>query len=264
MGLFKQDRQPFWAAAVFPEITPQSQLMARWQGDQIEHAENQFRRMMPELTAEVQATTLSFGNMHRYGTLCTNYLRARREVFIDAKGWDLPQTEGMEFDQYDTPVSRWVVVHEYGRVLAGMRLTPTTAKCGQYSYMLRDAQRGLLENIPPHVLFFDAPVRHDIWEATRLFVVASVSAQRRLVIQTVLLEHMSASARELGAKAIIGIVPAIFSRWMKRIGMSATPVGPAIEIDGDRTQAALMNVINPYHENAKKKPEPAAESLSDQ
>jgi len=32
---------------------------------------------------------------------------------------------------------------------------------------------------------------------------------------------------------------------MKRIGMDATPVGPALEIDGDRTQAALMNVVNP-------------------
>lgn len=246
MGLLKENMRPYWATEVFPDIVPQTQLTPRWKGDDIEHKENQFRRHAPELTVEVQATTLSFANMHRYGLLCANYLKARREVFIDNKGWDLPQTEGMEFDQYDTPLSRWVVVHEYGRVLAGMRLTPTTAKCGQYSYMLRDAQRGLLENIPQDVLFFDAPVRPDIWEATRLFVAASVSSRRRLIMQTILLEHMSASARELGAKAIIGIVPAVFSRWMKRIHMSATPVGPPLDIDGDRTQAALMNVVNPY------------------
>ncbi len=214
------------------------------------HAQNQFRRLAPELTVEIQATTLSFGNMHNHGRLFSNYLKARREVFIDIKGWDLPQTEGMEFDQYDTPLSRWVVVHEYGRVLAGMRLTPTTAKCGQYSYMLRDAQLGLLANIPQHILFFDAPVRPDIWEATRLFVSASVSSKRRLVIQTVLLEHMAASARELGASAIIGIVPAVFSRWMKRIRMSATHVGPALKIDGDHTQAALMSVTAPHKESS--------------
>ena len=247
MGLLNDKVRPYWAAEVFPEIVPQRQLMPLVRADEIDHAENQFRRHTPELTGEVQATTLSFGNIHRHGLLLANYLKARREVFIDIKGWDLPQTEGMEFDQYDTPLSRWVVVHEYGRVLAGMRLTPTTAKCGQYSYMLRDAQRGLLENIPEHILFFDAPVRPDIWEATRLFVAASVSSKRRLIIQTILLEHMAASARELGATAIIGIVPAVFSRWMKRIGMNATQVGPALEIDGDRTQAALMNVVDPYH-----------------
>ncbi|RKF14238.1 N-acyl-L-homoserine lactone synthetase [Roseovarius spongiae] len=212
---------------------------------EIEHKDNQFSRVAPEMTGEIQATTLSFGNMHHYGSLYARYLNARREVFIDAKGWDLPETEGMEFDQYDTPQSRWVVVHEYGRVLAGMRLTPTTAKCGQYSYMLRDAQRGLLEDIPRDILFFKAPVRQDIWEATRLFVSASVSSKRRLIVQTILLEHMAASARELGARAIIGIVPAVFSRWMKRIGMNATPVGAPMTIDGDRIQAALMNVVNP-------------------
>jgi N-acyl-L-homoserine lactone synthetase len=246
MGLLKEHDTPYWAAEVFPEIVPQRDLTPAFQVVEVEHADNQFTRLSSELTLEIQATTLSFGNMYRHGPLLANYLKARREVFIDAKGWDLPQTEGMEFDQYDTPLSRWVVVHEYGRIMAGMRLTPTTAKCGQYSYMLRDAQRGLLENIPQDVLFFDAPTRPDIWEATRLFVAATVSSKRRLAIQTILLEHMAASARELGCRAIIGIVPAVFSRWMKRIGMDATPVGPVHNIDGDRTQAALMNVTNPY------------------
>ncbi len=239
-----EQRSLYRAADVFPELVPQPPTTAMPVRD-IETMENQFTRSLPELTGEIQATTLSFENMHAYGRLFPNYLKARREVFIDAKGWDLPQTSGMEFDQYDTPQSKWVIIHEYGRVVAGMRLTPTTASCGQYSYMLRDAQRGLLDHIPQNVLYFEAPVRPAIWEATRLFVASSVSSKRRLLIQTILLEHMSASARELGARAIIGIVPGVFSRWMKRIGMEATPVGPPLEIDGDRTQAALMNVVNP-------------------
>jgi len=242
MGL--EERRSYRAAEIFPELVAQPKIMPA-SGRKLKLAENQFQQKRPELTAEVQATTLSFENMHVYGQLFPNYLRARREVFIDHKGWDLPQTEGMEFDQYDTPQSKWVIVHEYGRVIAGMRLTPTIAKCGQYSYMLRDAQLGLLDNIPQDILFFDAPVRPEIWEATRLFVANSVSAKRRLAIQTILLEHMAASARDMGVSGIIGIVPAVFSRWMKRIGMNATPVGPAMEIDGDRTQAALMNVIDP-------------------
>ena len=85
----------------------------------------------------MHSTTLSFANMHNHGELFANILRARRESFIVKNNWDLPETMGMEYDQYDTPVSRWLAVHDdTGRVLAGVRLTPTTARCGIYSYMV--------------------------------------------------------------------------------------------------------------------------------
>jgi acyl homoserine lactone synthase len=79
----------------------------------------------------MQTTTLSFANMHNHGELFANMLRARRELFIVHNKWNLPEAMGMEYDQYDTPASRWVVVHdEDGKVLAGNRLTPTTHGCG--------------------------------------------------------------------------------------------------------------------------------------
>ena len=107
----------------------------------------------------MQTTTLSFENLHNHGELFANMLRARRERFIEHNKWDLPESLGMEYDQYDTPASRWVVVHdELGKVLAGNRLTPTTARCGIYSYMIRDAQRGLLDTIPANLLYEEAPV----------------------------------------------------------------------------------------------------------
>ena len=87
-------------------------------------------------------TTLSFQNMHQHGDLFVNLLRARRKSFIIRNNWRLPEAEGMEFDQYDTPASRWIAVHDGGEVLAGVRLTPTTARVGMYTYMIRDAQRG--------------------------------------------------------------------------------------------------------------------------
>ncbi len=249
MGLFSRHTRMRPAPSRFPELVPQEDLTPfRFRADpsKTPKAEPEFILPTHELSSEIQGTTLSFANLHQHGNLFVNYLKVRREVFIDMKGWELPQSEGMEFDQYDTPLSRWVVIHEYGRILAGMRLTPTTAQCGQYTYMLRDAQRGLLENIPADVLFVEAPCRDDIWEATRLFVAPSVDGKRRLLVQKILLEYMAASARALGAEAVIGIVPAVFSRWMKRIGMTATPLGPEMNIAGDRTQAALMNVVQPY------------------
>lgn len=118
----------------------------------------------------MQTTTLSFHNIHDHGALFTNVLRARRESFIVQRKWDLPEVDGMEFDQYDTPQSRWIAVHDGGEVLAGIRLTPTIARCGIYSYMIRDAQLGLLETIPPTLLFGQAPVSPEVWETSRVFI----------------------------------------------------------------------------------------------
>lgn len=190
----------------------------------------------------VNSTVLSFANIHEHGELFVNYLKLRREIFILGKGWSLPETGGMEFDQYDTAYARWVVLHEYGEILAGVRISPTAAQCGQHSYMIRDAQLGLLRDLPCDVLFFDAPVSEHIWEATRLFVSPAVPSQRRLRIQQMLLESMAAAGRGVGASHVIGIVPAVFRRWMNRFGMTATAVGPMMLIDGDHVQAALMDV----------------------
>lgn len=199
-------------------------------------------RLRGKSASHLRSTVLSIQTQHHYGELYMEFLRARKRVFIDAKHWDLPQEDGMEFDQYDTPQARSVVVHEFGEVLAGIRLAPTTAQCGCYSYMLRDAQRGLLPGIPQHVLYEKAPVADHIWEATRLFVSPEVEAERRAVIQGLLLTEMARAAVAEGATHVIGIVPAVFKRWMARLGMGALPLGPKLVIDGDKTQAAVMHV----------------------
>lgn len=204
-----------------------------------EASKSQARAKLPN---RMRSAVLSVHTQQNYGELYTEFLRARKRVFIDTKHWELPHVDGMEFDQYDTPQSRSVVVHEFGQVLAGIRLLPTTAQCGCYSYMLRDAQRGLLAGIPPHVLYEKAPVANHIWEATRLFVSPEVEAERRLQVQMLLITEMARAAVNAGATHVIGIVPAVFKRWMGRLGMGALPLGPKLLIDGDKTQAAVMHV----------------------
>jgi acyl homoserine lactone synthase len=189
----------------------------------------------------IKSSTLSFLNLHVHGNLLVSFLRARKRTFIDRLNWRLPETDGMEFDQYDTPACRWIVLHEFGEVIGGIRMMPTTARCGIYSYMLRDAQKGLLQEIPSDVLFFEAPVSPSIWEASRLFISQDVPADRRVLVQSILMEALSKSAREMGASQVIGIVPAVWSRWLRRLDLDAVPVGPRFSIDGTYSQAALFN-----------------------
>jgi N-acyl-L-homoserine lactone synthetase len=196
----------------------------------------------------MQVTTLSYDNLHNHGELFANMFRARRQTFIEHKKWDLPEADGMEFDQYDTPASRWVAVHELGQVLAGVRLTPTTAKCGIYSYMIRDAQLGLLDSLPQDLLFEEAPVGPHIWESSRVFVSPDVPSKLRLRVQCALIDEMVRSARKFGATSLIGIVPEHSPRLARRTGIDCVPAGRVIETDdGDRSVCINIALATKLH-----------------
>lgn len=195
--------------------------------------------------ATIKTTILSFLNMHEHGALFVNLLKARRDSFIVKNQWVLPEAEGLEYDQYDNPSSRWIAVHQGSTVLAGVRLTPTTARCGMYSYMIRDAQLNLLPSIPSNLLDFEAPVDPDIWEASRIFVTSDVSARLRTRVQAMLMAGLVKAAIDNGAKQLMGLVPAVWPRWIGRLGLQAQPAGPVLEMDGWRTQVAHMYLAVP-------------------
>lgn len=191
----------------------------------------------------MQTTMLSFSNLHLHGELFSNLLRARKQSFIVQNGWELPEDDGMEFDQYDTPHSRWVAIHDNGHVLAGIRLTPTTAKCGIYSYMIRDAQLGLLGgDIPSDLLYDEAPVSPDIWESSRVFVNHAVPNAIRRKVQMALIGEMSNSARLLGAKELLGIITTQWPIWGKRLNLEIRDIGRPIDFEGGCSQAVCIRI----------------------
>lgn len=193
-------------------------------------------------------TTLSFANLHNHGELFANMLRARRELFIVYNKWNLPEAMGMEYDQYDTPASRWVVVHDgAGKVLAGNRLTPTTTRCGIYSYMIRDAQRGLLETIPANLLYEEAPVAEHIWESSRLFVSHDVPAAIRRRVHARLIAQLGETVRGLGASHCVTLLAATWPRWADRVGVKMKAMGPVMEIDGVENQVVMMDFSQTLH-----------------
>jgi N-acyl-L-homoserine lactone synthetase len=196
----------------------------------------------------MEATTLSFENLHNHGELFANLLRARRDSFILKNKWDLPQALGMEYDQYDTPASRWVAVHDSaGTVLAGIRLTPTTARCGIYTYMIRDAQRGLLDSIPADLLYGEAPVADHVWETSRVFVSNATPANLRRRVHLNLMHEMSVAARDLGATQLLGLIPANWPRWAPRCGINASAAGRVMEIDGVDNQCVCIDLTTKLH-----------------
>ncbi len=195
----------------------------------------------------MEVTTLSYDNLHKHGELFANMFRARHRAFIQQNRWNLPEANGMEFDQYDTPASRWLAVHQNGEVLAGIRLTPTTHRCGIYSYMIRDAQKGLLESIPTNLLNFEAPVASHIWESSRVFVSDSVPASMRLRVQLQLRHEMVISARALGATTVLGLIPESSRRLGRRVGLECEPAGPLLDFDGVECVCVTINMSSKLH-----------------
>lgn len=195
----------------------------------------------------MESAALSFANLHNHGELFANILRARRDAFILNNQWDLPQTMGMEYDQYDTPQSRWIAVHEAGRVYAGVRLTPTTARCGIYSYMIRDAQNGLLESIPTDLLFDDAPVDEATWEVTRGFIVSDLPASLRQKVRMKLVLEMLRTSRVEGIGPMVALLLSNWHRWAARCKLDMEAAGRNMNMGGIDYQAVWIDFGNQLH-----------------
>ena len=195
----------------------------------------------------MQTTTLSFENLHNHGELFANLFRARKQSFIVEKNWDLPEALGMEYDQYDTPASRWIAIHELGDILAGIRLTPTTAKCGIYSYMIKDAQDGRVGSLPPDLLYGTAPVDPNVWECTRVFVSNAVPMRIRRRVHGYMVGAMIRSARDLGATQLIAITPGNWPRWYGRCGLTAKAASRMMYVDDGEYQCVNIDLAQKMH-----------------
>ena len=195
----------------------------------------------------MESAALSFANLHNHGELFSNILRARRDAFILNNQWDLPQTMGMEYDQYDTPQSRWIAVHEAGRVYAGVRLTPTTARCGIYSYMIRDAQNGLLESIPTDLLFDDAAIDEATWEVTRGFIVSDLPASLRQKVRMKLVLEILRTSRVEGIGRMVALLPSNWHRWAARCKLDMEAAGRNMNMGGIDYQAVWIDFGNQLH-----------------
>jgi N-acyl-L-homoserine lactone synthetase len=94
---------------------------------------------------------------------------------------------------------------------------------------------------------FEAPVDPKIWEASRIFVSNNVPAKLRKKVQGDLMYELIRTARSLGAMQLLALGPAVWPRWIGRLGLRAKPAGPVMVIDGARVQVALMNLDPRLH-----------------
>jgi N-acyl-L-homoserine lactone synthetase len=175
---------------------------------------------------------ISCENVHLFGAAFHSQFKLRYRAFIERQDYDVRIYKGMEYDQYDTPASHYLVYHTPdGRALGVSRLTPTTQGC-----MLKDLWPGMVED---KELLNSAKV----WEGTRYCIDKDVEP----ALRTTIVHEMAAAYLEFGLQAgirkIIGMMPTyIYRSVFEKPGIEMEYLGPVTMIGRHRIRAVAIPV----------------------
>lgn len=146
---------------------------------------------------------------------------ARKRVFVDLLGWDLPVLAGRyEVDQFDDPHARYLILTDRDQNhLASARLLPTVRP-----HILGDLFADLCEDAPPQGL--------DIYEITRFCLERSASAAHRREARNRLVTALADYALANGITAYTGVAEMGWLQQILAFGWRCRPLGVPQRIGG--------------------------------
>ncbi len=157
-------------------------------------------------------------------------------------GWDIPHDDDVEMDQYDNPKAHYSLVLRDGVVIGGARAMATTAKWGTHTYMLRDALKGKLIDIPPSVMAADVET-DDMWECTRLVMSDDVDTHAdRSMCLGLIVQGLVDVAAEQGASHLMSLSPLALMRALRQLGFDAERIGEPYLNEGDGRRYAVLSM----------------------
>lgn len=188
----------------------------------------------------MHAIAFGFLDQHRHGSAFHDYLRLRKLCFVDELGWDIPHNDDVEMDQYDNPCASYSLVLHRGRVVGGARVMPTNAAWGRHTYMLRDARRGIIEEIPADMI--DADIASDaVWECTRLVASKSLARQsERAECLSLVIAGVADIVQSNGGREIISLTRPPLMRALRQLGFPVTQRGSAYLNGADGLKYAVL------------------------
>lgn len=156
---------------------------------------------------------------------------ARRRVFVDLLGWDVPVLAGRyEIDQFDDRHARYLVVTDAtGGHLASARLLPTTR-----SHILGDLYPDLCEEAPPR--------GRDIAEITRFCLDRSLRAPERLSVRNQLVSALVDHALATGLRSYTGVAEMGWLQQILSFGWVCRVLGLPQTIDGKLLGALHIDI----------------------
>lgn len=145
---------------------------------------------------------------------------ARKTVFIDLLGWDLPVLAGQyEMDQFDDEHARYLILSDNGQHLASARLLPTT-------------REGILSGLYPMLCEGPVPCAPDSFEITRFCLDRSLNARERRDVRNALVHALASYAIAAGIARYCAVAGLGWFRQIERFGWSCQALGAPVLIGG--------------------------------
>ncbi len=189
----------------------------------------------------MENATFTMADLHLHGPAYYDFLRLRKRFFVDQLGWDIPHNDHVEMDQYDNPEASYSVVLRDGVVVGGARTMPTSTCWGEHTYMLGDARKGKLNDIPEDILLLDV-ARPDVWECTRLVVSDDLTTHaERSTCLALIVGGLAEMAAAGGASQLMSLSPLPLMRALRQLGYGAERIGEPYR-NGDGRQYAVLSM----------------------
>lgn len=157
---------------------------------------------------------------------------ARKSVFVDLLGWDVPVLEDRyEIDQFDDVHARYLILSDNGRHLASARLLPTT-------------REGILSGLYPMLCAGSPPAAPDVFEITRFCLDRSLKARERRQVRNGLVAGLAAYALDAGISAYCAVADTSWYRQIEQFGWDCRPLGTPMRL-GHEELIAMQIAITP-------------------
>ena len=153
--------------------------------------------------------------------------RARKEVFVDLLGWDVPVIDGQyEIDEFDTEHATYIVLSDPdGEHLASARLLPTE-------------RPHLLDTHFGHLCEGQTPSGPNILEITRFCLSRNQSAADRRISRKRLVSALVDHALARGVTAYVGVAEMGWLQQILAFGWRCWPLGLPV-MEGGKMLGAL-------------------------
>jgi len=186
---------------------------------------------------------ISCGNVHEFGRAFHSQFRLRYGGFIERQHYDVSVYDGLEFDRYDTPASRYLVYHtDDGEALGVSRLTPTALSC-------------MLRHLWPHLVQDKLLLQSDkVWEGTRYCIGKDLPpALRQRIVHEMACAYLEFGL-QFGLERIVGLMPTyIYRSVFERPGIEMEYLGPVELIGRHRCRAVAIPVNAQQLANVRRK-----------
>lgn len=156
---------------------------------------------------------------------------ARKEVFVDLLGWDVPVLDGrFELDQFDDIHARYLILLDrQGRHKASARLLPTT-------------RPHILDTLFPRLCQSDIPRGGSIWEITRFCLDRNQNASERLAARNRLVSALADHALDHGITRYTGVAELPWLKQIMRFGWRCRTLGLPHIHDGRPLSALVIDM----------------------